>query len=188
MPVSHPDDAYLDPEVGLERLLEQVIVQHTCEWCGCVYPDDVLGRQWGCRAVKQAGYTRKHWRMWRVCPKCNREFFNKWVTPIIANMPQLSLVDILAVQPIAQPVGQVFYMNLVWTAWRARRRIGDVVVLDDAGPPRVARELRGEILVNLPVPAEHIDLDFRIIPDGIHGIDDRDMVDAVAGAWEPLRE
>jgi|OpeIllAssembly_1097287.scaffolds.fasta_scaffold220828_2 hypothetical protein len=117
-------DEPLDPLAELERL----IVDNTCQWCGetklpqltdsgktIVY----VRRLWLCREEAKPGYKSKHWRYWRVCDTCQQKHlwggFDKWIFPVIANMPQHNLMEqLVAVQPMAQPAPQVMYMDFVY--------------------------------------------------------------------------
>lgn len=116
-------DEQVDPRAELERL----IVDNTCEWCdetklpqltdsgkSIVY----IQRAWLCREQKQGGYTSKHWRFWRVCDQCacqGKLRFDKWIFPVIANMPPMQglMEQLVAVQPMQQPAPQVLYMDFI---------------------------------------------------------------------------
>jgi|PlaIllAssembly_1097288.scaffolds.fasta_scaffold28214_3 hypothetical protein len=118
-----------DPRAYLERL----IVEATCEWCGQTHWTQEAGstrwvtdveRGWFCREQKGNGYTSKHWRVWRVCFSCRHSSsFDKWVFPVIANMPEIDIMQALVqVQPMQVPAAQVFYMDLVVGPGRPGRR------------------------------------------------------------------
>jgi hypothetical protein len=109
-----------DPRAELERL----IVSCTCEWCGQTHWAQEAGTGrwvtdvesgWFCREQKGNGYTSKHWRVWRVCFSCRHSSsFAKWVFPVIANMPEVDIMQALvSIQPMQVPAAQVFYMDLV---------------------------------------------------------------------------
>ena len=111
-------------EVDPKYLLDWLVIQHTCEWCNgdieafaadentTVTPQ----RQWRCREVKKNGYVSKHWKHWLVCRKCSAPAdFARWVFPIIKEiMPEhMALLDIIQVQPMAQPQDHVMYMDYI---------------------------------------------------------------------------
>lgn len=114
-------DKQVDPRAELERL----IVDNTCEWCGDTKLPQLtasgsivyIQRAWLCREQKQRGYTSKHWRMWRVCDRCAWQGslrFDKWIFPVIANMPTENLMEqLIAVQPMQAPPPQLLYMDLL---------------------------------------------------------------------------
>lgn len=105
--------------------LESLIVDCTCEWCGETHWTQEAGtgrwvtdvvKGWFCREHKGNGYISKHWRIWRVCHACRwgNGSFGKWVFPVIANMPEVDIMQALVqVQPMQVPAAQVFYMDLV---------------------------------------------------------------------------
>lgn len=105
-------------------LLDWLIVQHTCEWCGgnidWYDPDGratVPKAMWRCREVKHGGWTSKHWKHWRVCSQCHHDFgnFSRWIFPVIKSvMPEhMSLDAIMQVQPMGQPAGEIMYMDYI---------------------------------------------------------------------------
>lgn len=107
--------------------LERLIVDNTCEWCGETKLPQLtesgksivfIQRSWLCREEKRGGYTSKHYRYWRVCDTCacqNKLRFDKWIFPVIANMPQANLMEqLVAVQPMQHPAPQVMYMDYVY--------------------------------------------------------------------------
>ena len=103
----------------VQRELDWLIVVRTCEWCGTVM-DEVLKREWRCR---KTGHT-KHWKAWRTCLYCACKASGKWVIPLIKNMAEMPLIgDIMAVQPMNQPAGDIFYMDFVYEAPRPRQHI-----------------------------------------------------------------
>jgi hypothetical protein len=119
----HPDDAYLDPLVELERL----IVERTCETCGAIIPHMVVysrmqerrfipspRREWRCVQQPRNGYVFKHWRYWLLCSVCKSQGFARWIFPVIQNMPPIvDLRHLVSVQPMNEPAAQVFYMDFM---------------------------------------------------------------------------
>lgn len=113
-------DEYINPLAELERL----IVENTCEWCHETKPPQLtdsgksivfVQRRWLCRKEDRPGYRSKHWRHWLVCDACASNIhFDKWIFPVIANMPQHNLMEqLVAVQPMQMPAPQVLYMDFV---------------------------------------------------------------------------
>lgn len=166
-----------------QRLVDWLIVQHTCEWCGgtidhpCNANGDVylLPPKWRCREVKRNGYTSKHWKYWRICSTCNaKDFagFSKWIFPVIKSiMPEHeSLSAIMAVQPMGQPSGEIMYMDYIHGPDRregqVRGRTQDCVMIDDAGP--AVRPEHAQAYAQQQInPANYTMLEYKITPDGV---------------------
>ena len=120
------DYSYVGHDEGSPQVLvDWLVVQQTCEWCGDTIqhyaPDGqrlVPKAEWRCWVVKKGGYTSKHWKHWRICSTCHTKDnggFGKWVFPIIANavMPPLSLAALVEVQPMNAPAGEIMYMDYI---------------------------------------------------------------------------
>ena len=108
-------------------LVDWLIVQQTCEWCGgTIDYHDYKGQrrlapaEWRCWKV---GHT-KHWKAWRICSSCRAKEragsggslgdFSRWIFPVIALMPEHeSLSALMEVQPMNPPNAQVFYMDFL---------------------------------------------------------------------------
>ena len=125
----HPVDDSVNPQVLVDWLVEQ----HRCEWCGDTISTPVNANgdsympqaEWRCWEVKRGGYTSKHWK--HICSTCNtkdRGGFGRRVFPIIKEiMPEHeSLSAIMAVQPVNAPAGEIMYMDYIHGPPRGRPR------------------------------------------------------------------
>lgn len=105
------EDMSLPPEWYLDWLIEA----RTCDWCGESHHEPLVAA-WLCRHEQHPGYESKHWKYWKVCGPC-RLGIGRWKSfalPFIRNvMPNLSMADLIAVQPMQQPAGQIPYMDYV---------------------------------------------------------------------------
>lgn len=161
-------------EVDPKYLVDWLVIQHTCEWCGGTidHPRNangdvyMLAPKWRCREIKRNGYTSKHWKYWRVCFKCGtKEGFEKWVFPVIATiMPEhMSLDAIMQVQPMGLPAGEIMYMDYIHgrREGRVRGRTQDCVMIDDAGPAIRPEHAQQQVNANYTM------LEYKITPDGV---------------------
>lgn len=134
-------EPFLDPVAELERLIQA----RTCEVCADVWSEP-LPRYWKCRDEKKGGYTLKHWRNWRLCPNClcklthglNFGGFDKFVFPVIANMPDIQMLaeQLVQVQPMNVPQAAVMYLDYQIGPEGVRRRErgrGRIFLEDHAG-------------------------------------------------------
>lgn len=144
-----------------KHLLDWLIVQHICEWCGENIDDCDLvtgkpqtpQRQWLERKLDHKDkdgrviYTSSHWKNWLVCRQCHSwNGFTRWIFPVIKNvMPEHeSLSSIMQCQPMAMPAAQIFYVDVKYSQdmidavkgqWDREQPVGQrehVAVLDDA--------------------------------------------------------
>jgi hypothetical protein len=151
----HAIAEYEDYLIEVDRLIEAC----TCDWCGDV-AEKPIKKEWLCRKTKKD--TVKHYKYWRVCAKC---LFTVNVSRMYSKMV-FDLTDILSVQPMSVPSGQLFYMDFVHTAREPIER-----VVRQAMPGVDARVTRidgqnGEIQVDVesipPKTAEYITIDYTI--------------------------
>ncbi len=144
----------LDPRA----YLEQFIADCTCDWCGNAYPatrDEehktwvpLVRWDWRVRVEKKAGYVSKHERWCKVCPTCllsDTYGFAKFIFPIIKNMAvHDTMSQLVAVQPMMLPAGEILYMDYVHRRPeppRARRAHND---MEDAVLGALANSLADE--------------------------------------------
>lgn len=171
-------------------LLDWLVQQHICEWCNGTIDDFdcelnapcVPKRKWRNRQVKKGGYTSNHWKFWLICRKCAAlHDFSTWIFPVIRTMPVGSILEtLISVQPMSQPVGEIFYADyvpLVQTEWVVEPPVGareHGIVLDDAtfrdaDPPRhlAERTVAVDVYVQVPQPLKYIQVDCKITEAGV---------------------
>lgn len=142
----------------LKREVNWLVQQTVCESCGTRVEPGSLITGYRCRKAVREGYVVKHSKFWRLCSACDLGLhrFASFILPVIENMPQIPLLNqLVEIQQMPQPAGQMFYIDYVIGAKRTMTRgmRRHTLMLDEGN-------------FRLETPPDRIHMDFTVIADG----------------------